>query len=472
MPYQEPPATETPQWEDPFPPADLEIPQPSIFDVLEPDNQATKLPPIRISLGSSESTHVGFSPYGPGVNDFNQSLFPNDPGFDSGLISTSLFPDHLDPANEGNYPVDDYYSDFDWYQDVGYFDQPTDFSGDFSSYDQTVADTTTPDDSFSNDDSSIYDYQANSDQGPLETSVGGWTADLEDIGGGQYLNPITGLIFDNGGNVVGGDYATDPVAGFDDLGGGWFENPITGNITDSEGNVIYALNENGTYMNIGSGQDVDLFGVQAQGVSGFLDSFFGPLDKQDTSMVNGPSSMPAVVQPAQKGGGGFSPSMGGGGSGSGSTKTTQQQQPATQANPSAAKKTIVSDQRIGNDRYLVYSDGSSQRVANYYKPAAGATAQPTTVSSLLDNLFKVTGSVIGAVSGTPANVNPGTLNQAVTKPTTASAITGQYLNTQASNVAGAKPIGTPAKAAVSGNSPASLGMLALLALGVKVFILH
>lgn len=206
-------------------------------------------------------------------------------------------------------------------------------------------------------------------------------SNIEHNGDGTYTNLDTGLIFDSAGNVVGGDTEQDAAAalGFTANGDGTYTNEHTGNITDADGNVIFTLNASGTYDNVGTGKTEDFYNVMAKndspGVS-WWDSLFG--------------TMGSVAGGAGKVLGGVSP-------GSTSSKSSN---PSTGAAP---KKTIVSDKRVGNDRVVTYSDGSVQRLSNYYSPAVGTTTAkpPATVSSLLDSIFGLGAKFLGAVPATP-----------------------------------------------------------------------
>lgn len=341
----------------------------------------------------------------------------------------------------------------DFWTDYG-FDDSSSYDDSSSAYD-TVA----------TDDSSGYDVPASDSSAYDTAATDDSSSDLYPDSGQQGLdqfNQDQGYLYTD---AAGNDIYADGTIGLAD---GSTLNPdgsyeladgsvlaANGDYTDAEGNAWTNLgfagapqlyqDANGDIWNAGTGEVTPSTEVSGNYVA-----------------AGSTQAAPAATAPKA------STSAGGGSGGGGSSiklpQTTTPPKPATSASSGAAPaKTIVSDQRIGNDRYLVYSDGSSQRLANYYQPAAGATTP--TAGSVLGNLLGTAGQIVGAINA------PSTVAGAPKLPTvntSATPITGLL-----KPPAGANPTVPVVKPTSTGaTSSSGLGLLALGALALKVFILH
>lgn len=130
------------------------------------------------------------------------------------------------------------------------------------------------------------------------------------------------------------------------------------------------------------------------------------------------STPPATSKSSGSGSGGLPP-IGGGGSSSTKSGGAAATTPAPTTTPGATK-TIISQVRNGNDLVITYSDGSTQTLKNYF--ASGGTTGTTTtpapaatssLTSLLNSIFKTTGSVLGAVTAQPGAVAGKTIKSEV-----------------------------------------------------------
>jgi len=157
----------------------------------------------------------------------------------------------------------------------------------------------------------------------------------------------------------------------------------------------------------------------------------------------------------------------------GSAATPATTAPKT-ANPT--QKTVYSDQRIGNDRYLVYTDGTSQRIPNYYTPAVNLSATtPPAGSSAASSMVSTTANALGSVLGVlgrpgqstglaKATGLPTSLNPALGVSTSATPITGRTQQPIANSASGLPVLA--ANANILTKNPPSLGLLIVVGVGL------
>lgn len=262
---------------------------------------------------------------------------------------------------------------------------------------------------------------------------------------GTFTNPDTGLIFDEGGAVVGGTDAgsqisdsTDVIANDD----GTFTSKTTGLIFDADANVVGGMNESDkpplpiNFPGIVDNEDGTFTDPQTGVVYGAAEAF-----GFDPTKPFGPDAPPARTGGGfNSGGGAPSPSISGGAANPKQDKSV------------AAKKSILSDVREGNDRVLIYSDGTVQRLKNYYKPAAGTGAKnnPTnTVTRTVADLARAANAVSVLSSGRNLSGRPVNAPKNSGVATTATAITGRAVNTLANAAGGGANTVTPSTAAAA-----------------------
>lgn len=307
--------------------------------------------------------------------------------------------------------------------------------------------------------SNLTGYASSAGSGATSPDIAGFISN----GDGTYTDSTTGITFDsygqpvdalegnpygsslafNGGGGTGIQSASPEVF---DIGGGQYLDMTANNVVDANGNILATGNPDGTYTRLSDGGTFDPFGFAAT---------LSPPPANTGAQAQ--TASPGSSKSASSGGTGGGLSLPGGGSSSGSSSSRPASGSATTAPTAAAaiQKTIISDQRIGNDRYLVYSDGSSQRISNYYAPAvnAAATTPPngSPAASILTSLF----GTVGAVTGTPATGLATSLSNALGVPTSATAITGRVQQPVANNVANLPSLSTLANSA-SPNPPSLL----------------
>jgi len=300
------------------------------------------------------------------------------------------------------------------------------------------------------------------DTAPL-TPGNDYTGNFVDNGDGTYLDTSTGNVVDAYGNAVAlgsiVDDGTVPTVGPTDTVGpvnmnfvvnsdGTFTNSVTGaNYTDngdgtvtdnSNGDLLYN-NGDGTLTSLITGLTVNPDGtISAAG---------------DEQPVGNTSPGATAAKAAGKSGASSGGSSGGGTSAGKSGGGGSAAKPATSG---IAQKTVISDQRSGNDRIITWSDGTSKTFPNYYAAAvnAGNKAPVTsTVGQFLNDLLGTTGSVLSTVN---------TVN-GVKKPTTVTSAYGLAGNPNLTPLSYAPKASTVAKPGLA-SSP--VGLLVALAAGV------
>lgn len=367
---------------------------------------------------------------------------------------------------------DDYgYDDSDYYDDSSYYDDSDygsgedtlaavdvgDYSGDLNGYDSIGIDT----------GGNSYDYGSAQDE--ATQLLDDWGYDYspgveDDYSSGGYNVADDGegdndVIFTD---PAGNSFYADGTIEFPD---GTIYNP-DGSYELTDGSEIASNGDytdvNGdTWENMGWAGSPNLYQDAAGNV---WNSTTGDVTQVQTVISDrGPlssnQSAPAASTPKSGGAAGGSPKSGGA-----SPSSSSSSKPSSSSG-SAPAKTIVADKRIGNDRFVVYSDGTSKTFPNYYAPATGAApAKGTTVGGVLDNLFGAAGNILGAVNA-PATVKgapklaPGT--------TSATPITGLVKPAGGANPT--VPVNHPTS---TGDNSSGLAFLALGAVALKLFILH
>lgn len=367
----------------------------------------------------------------------------------------------------------------DEYDDSDFWDyEPSDYdtvaTDDGSQYDAEAGYDSSAYDTVATDDSSQYDPNdtpAGGDANPYgdsyDAGAGYGTDDYPSQGtpGADQFEADQGYLYSD---AAGNDFYADGSIGLPDgsylYPDGSYELSdgssiaANGDYTDAQGNLWENMgwagagnlyqDANGDVWNAATGEI-----TQAVTVNG---PYVDPATAQAAN--TSAQSAPAATAPkATSGGGGGS----GGGGSSLKLPTTPTKPTTSSSTGSAPAKTIKSDQRIGNDRYLVYSDGSSQRITDYYKPAAGTATVGTVVNDLLGTAGKIAGAVLAPATNPTAPKLPSI-------PTSATTITGLV-----KPPGGANPtVPTGAKPAVAGSSSAGAGLLVVAAIAAKLFIFH